>query len=44
VYAPRDVTERVGHAAESVLGLDLDALVSDIRGSRPATLDEFEEV
>ncbi|MWG35737.1 HD domain-containing protein [Halomarina oriensis] len=42
VYAPRDVTERVGHAAERVLGLDLDALVSDIRGSRPATLDEFE--
>ncbi|MFC5972797.1 HD domain-containing protein [Halomarina salina] len=43
VYAPRDVTEQVGHAAESVLGLDLDALVSDIRGSRTATLDEFEE-
>jgi hypothetical protein len=42
VYAPREATEEVGHAAESVLGLDLDALVSDIRGSRPATLDEFE--
>ncbi|MFD1515004.1 HD domain-containing protein [Halomarina rubra] len=42
VYAPREETEQVGHAAEAVLGLDLDALVSDIRESRPATLDEFE--
>lgn len=42
VYAPDGVTDRAGHATERVLGLDLDALVSDTAG-RPATLDEFTE-
>jgi HD superfamily phosphohydrolase len=41
VYAPEGVTDRAGHATERVLGLDLDALVSDHRAGRPATLDEF---
>jgi hypothetical protein len=42
VYAPPDVTDRVGRAAVDVLGLDLDgALVSDIRPGVTATLDEF---
>ena len=43
VYAPADVTETVGHAAERVLGLETDgALVSESRrqGVR-TTLDEF---
>ncbi|WP_254535096.1 HD domain-containing protein [Halomarina litorea] len=41
VYAPAGEMQAVGHAVERVLGLDLDALVSDIRVGRPATLDEF---
>ena len=42
VYAPGDRTERVGTAAASVLGLDIDgALVSDVRPGIHATLDEF---
>jgi HD superfamily phosphohydrolase len=42
VYAPGDLTERVGTAAASVLGLDIDgALVSDVRPGIHATLDEF---
>ncbi len=42
VYAPADDTDRVGAAAVSVLGLDIDgALVSDARGDYPATLDDF---
>jgi HD superfamily phosphohydrolase len=41
VYAPADRTAQVGRAAERVLGLDLDALVSDVRVGRTATLDEF---
>jgi HD superfamily phosphohydrolase len=43
VYAPADSTERVGNAAVSVLGLDIDGtLVSDVRPGVHATLDEFE--
>lgn len=42
VYAPEGMTDRAGHATECVLGLDLDALVSDTAG-KPATLDEFTE-
>ncbi len=42
VYAPADCTERVGKAAVSVLGLNLDGtLVSDVRPGIHATLDEF---
>jgi HD superfamily phosphohydrolase len=42
VYAPADCTERVGNAAVSVLGLDIDGtLVSDVRPGIHATLDEF---
>jgi len=42
VYAPDDATDRVGNAAVSVLGLDIDgALVSDVRAGIHATLDEF---
>jgi HD superfamily phosphohydrolase len=41
VYAPEDATDRVGRAAESILGLDLDALVVDVRKGINATLDEF---
>lgn len=41
VYTPEDATNRVGHATERVLGLDLNALVSDLQAGRPATLDEF---
>jgi HD superfamily phosphohydrolase len=41
VYAPADATDRVGHATEDVLGLDLDALVVDIRKGINTTLDEF---
>ena len=41
VYAPAGKTAAVGRAVERVLGLDLDALVSDARVGRPATLDEF---
>jgi hypothetical protein len=43
VYAPRDVTERVGRAAVRTLGLEIDgALVSDVRTGVHATLDEFQ--
>jgi HD superfamily phosphohydrolase len=42
VYAPDDVSERVGHAASRVLGLDIDGnLVSDTRPGVHATLDDF---
>jgi HD superfamily phosphohydrolase len=42
VYAPADDTDRVGRAAVTELGLDLDgALVSDVRPGVTATLDEF---
>lgn len=40
VYTPQESIDSVGHATERVLGLDLDARVSD-RVGRPATLDEF---
>jgi len=42
VYAPAPVRERVGHAAEHVLGLELEPLVSEFRRGRPTTLDDFE--
>ena len=41
VYAPERLTDAVGAAAESVLGLELDALVVDVRQGINATLDEF---
>jgi HD superfamily phosphohydrolase len=42
VYAPADNAERVGAAAVSVLGLDIEeTLVSDVRPGIHATLDEF---
>ncbi|WP_299233523.1 HD domain-containing protein [Natronomonas sp.] len=41
VYAPEPKADRVGRAAEAVLGLDLDALVVDVRKGVNATLDEF---
>ncbi|RXK51188.1 HD domain-containing protein [Halorientalis pallida] len=44
VYAPEDVTQRVGHAASRVLGLDIDgSLVSDARPGVHTTLDDFQE-
>ncbi|MFC6835452.1 HD domain-containing protein [Halomarina ordinaria] len=43
VYAPDEHTAAVGRAVERVLGLDLDALVSDVRTGRHRTLDEFSE-
>ncbi len=42
VYAPEPLTDPVGAAAESVLGLDLEALVVDVRQGINATLDEFD--
>jgi len=43
VYAPEDLSERVGNAAIRALGLDLSgALVRDVRPGINATLDEFE--
>jgi hypothetical protein len=44
VYAPEDDTDAVGHAAESVLGLETDgALVNEIRSpGQRTTLDQFE--
>jgi hypothetical protein len=43
VYAPEEVSERVGRAAASVLGLDTDGgLVSEVRKGHYATLDEFD--
>ncbi len=41
VYAPEEATDRVGRATEDVLGLDLDALVVDVRRGINTTLDEF---
>ncbi len=41
VYSPAPATDRVGRAAADVLGLDPDALVSDVRKAMPTTLDEF---
>jgi hypothetical protein len=41
VYAPEEATERVGRATEEVLGLDLDALVVDVRRGINTTLDDF---
>jgi HD superfamily phosphohydrolase len=41
VYAPEDATDRVGQAAEDVLGLDLEALVVDVRKGIHQTLDEY---
>jgi len=41
VYAPAEHTDRVGQAAERVLGLDLDALVVDVRQGLHQTLDEY---
>jgi HD superfamily phosphohydrolase len=42
VYAPDEVSERVGHAASRVLGLDIDGtLISDTRPGVHATLDDF---
>ena len=44
VYAPTEVTERVGGAAVRQLGLDIEGtLVSDTRPGINATLSEFEE-
>ena len=43
VYAPEDLSKRVGNAAIRALGLDLSgALVRDVRPGINATLDEFE--
>jgi HD superfamily phosphohydrolase len=43
VYAPRDLSERVGNAAIRALDLELSgALVRDVRPGINATLDEFE--
>ena len=42
VYAPGPATDRVGRAAAAVLGLNPDALVSEVRKAMPTTLDEFE--
>ncbi len=43
VYAPDGATEQVGHAAASVLGLDIDGgLVSEVHGTHYARLDEFD--
>lgn len=42
VYAPADSAERVGHAAEAVLGLDTNGtLISDMRPGLHTTLDRF---
>jgi len=41
VYAPEPATDRVGRAAANVLGLDPDALLSEVRKAMPTTLDEF---
>ena len=41
VYAPADETDAVGVATEKVLGLDLDALVVDVRQGIHQTLDEY---
>ena len=41
VYAPEGAADRVGRATEEVLGLDLEALVVDVRRGINATLDDF---
>ena len=41
VYAPAEHTDTVGAAAESVLGLDLDALVVEVRKGMNRSLDQF---
>ena len=41
VYCPAEHTDAVGPAAEAELGLDLDALVTDVRKRMSARLDEF---
>jgi HD superfamily phosphohydrolase len=41
VYAPAEATEAVGSATEAVLGLDLDALVVDVRKGIHRPLDQF---
>jgi HD superfamily phosphohydrolase len=41
VYAPVDHTDAVGAAAEAVLGLDLDALVVEVREGIHRSLDQF---
>ncbi|WP_254862773.1 HD domain-containing protein [Halovivax gelatinilyticus] len=42
VYCPPDERERVGHAALTVLGLDIDGpLISDVRDGLYTTLDQF---
>ena len=41
IYAPEGETDRVGAAAEAVLGLDLDSLVVDVRKSVHRRLDQF---
>ncbi len=44
VYCPAHEREQVGHAAVSVLGLDIDGpLISDVRDGLYATLDQFAE-
>ncbi|CAI49106.1 HD family hydrolase [Natronomonas pharaonis DSM 2160] len=43
VYAPEAETDAVGSAAEDILGLDLDALVVDVRQGVNTRLDEFQE-
>ncbi|WP_265108099.1 HD domain-containing protein [Halosolutus halophilus] len=44
VYSPAEVRDRVGRAAVSVLGLDIEgALVSEVRDGLDATLDQFVE-
>jgi hypothetical protein len=41
VYAPEGATDAVGAATESVLGLDLEALVVDVRKGMHRSLDQF---
>ncbi|MEF8863825.1 MAG: HD domain-containing protein, partial [Haloarculaceae archaeon] len=41
VYAPAGETDAVGRAAESVLGLELDSLVIDVRKGVHRRLDQF---
>jgi HD superfamily phosphohydrolase len=41
VYAPADHTDAVGAAAEAVLGLDLEALVVEVRKGMNRSLDQF---
>lgn len=42
VYAPADHVEEVGKAAAEKLGIDIETLVSEVRGM-PATLDQFRD-